>query len=159
MNIIAVDWAKHATKRSAYRSDLSTRAISRIPTDGSLTQLLEYAADLSGPTLIGIDAVVGYPAPAWRRLKAGRAPESGNFLDFLFGPSLPDRFFDPVKTPQDWRPEQPFISPPSARGYQSTIRPLTRDGGARLDVEGRLYVTVRGFHTNDLEGNRGRFWR
>ena len=56
-------------------------------------------------------------------------------------------------------PLEYFIGTPSKRVYRSTIRPLTRDGGARLDVEGRLYETVRGFHANDLEGNWGRFWR
>ena len=56
-------------------------------------------------------------------------------------------------------PLEYFIGTPSKRVSRSTIRPLTRDGGARLDVEGRLYETVRGFHTSDLEGNWGRFWR
>ena len=56
-------------------------------------------------------------------------------------------------------PLEYFIGTPSKRVYRSTIRPLTRDGGARLDVDGRLYETVRGFHANDLEGNWGRYWR
>jgi hypothetical protein len=56
-------------------------------------------------------------------------------------------------------PLEYFIGTPTKQVSRSTIRPLTRDGGARLNVEGRLYETVRGFHTNDLEGNWGRFWR
>jgi hypothetical protein len=56
-------------------------------------------------------------------------------------------------------PLEYFTGTPSKRVSRSTIRPLTRDGGARLNVEGRLYETVRGFHTSDLEGNWGRFWR
>jgi hypothetical protein len=56
-------------------------------------------------------------------------------------------------------PLEYFIGTPTKQVNRSTIRSLTRDGGGRLDVEGRLYETVRGFHTNDLEGNWGRFWR
>ena len=43
MNIIAVDWSLDARKRSAYRAELSTLRISRLPFDGSLSHLLEYA--------------------------------------------------------------------------------------------------------------------
>ncbi|MDP1577963.1 MAG: YjbH domain-containing protein, partial [Cypionkella sp.] len=40
-----------------------------------------------------------------------------------------------------------------------TLRPLLRDGGARLDVEGRLYDTVRPYQETDLDAAWGRFWR
>ncbi|MDB5661327.1 MAG: putative lipoprotein [Cypionkella sp.] len=40
-----------------------------------------------------------------------------------------------------------------------TIRPLLRDGGARLDVDGRLYETVRKYQKSDLDAAWGRFWR
>lgn len=40
-----------------------------------------------------------------------------------------------------------------------TIRPVTRDGGARLNVDGRLYESVRGFHQAPLQEQWGRFWR
>lgn len=36
---------------------------------------------------------------------------------------------------------------------------LTRDGGARLNVQNRLYHTIRGGHLDALEEGRGRFWR
>lgn len=36
---------------------------------------------------------------------------------------------------------------------------LSRDGGARLNVDGRLYETVRGGHVVALEESWGRFWR
>lgn len=39
------------------------------------------------------------------------------------------------------------------------LRSLARDGGARLDVDGRLYDTVRDTHRPDLERRWGRFWR
>jgi hypothetical protein len=41
----------------------------------------------------------------------------------------------------------------------TTIRPVLRDGGARLDVNGRLYETVRGYHARDLDAQWGRVWR
>ncbi|WP_107818143.1 YjbH domain-containing protein [Celeribacter persicus] len=44
-------------------------------------------------------------------------------------------------------------------GYGTTIRPVQRDGGARLDVRNRLYEVVRGSQTNELEDRWGRFWR
>ena len=40
-----------------------------------------------------------------------------------------------------------------------TLRPLQRDGGAKLDVEGRLYGTVREYQESDLDAAWGRFWR
>ncbi|WP_342071511.1 YjbH domain-containing protein [Yoonia algicola] len=36
---------------------------------------------------------------------------------------------------------------------------LSRDGGARLNVDGRLYETVRGGHVVALQESWGRFWR
>ena len=48
---------------------------------------------------------------------------------------------------------------PSRRQVKTTIRPLTRDGGARLDVNGRLYETVRELHEPNLRNRWGRFWR
>ncbi len=56
-------------------------------------------------------------------------------------------------------PLEHFLGTPSRRIEQITLRPLTRDGGARLHVEGRLYDTIRGSHDADLRGNWGRFWR
>lgn len=48
---------------------------------------------------------------------------------------------------------------PSVNTLKTTIRPLQRDGGARLDVEGRLYETVRGGQMGNLYNEWGRFWR
>ncbi len=48
---------------------------------------------------------------------------------------------------------------PTRRKAQATIRPLTRDGGARLDVNGRLYEMVRELHEPELRKRWGRFWR
>ena len=44
-------------------------------------------------------------------------------------------------------------------GYGTTIRPVVRDGGARLDVRNRLYDVVRHSHTPELEDRWGKFWR
>lgn len=43
--------------------------------------------------------------------------------------------------------------------YKNTIQPILRDGGARLAVDGRLYETVREYHTGDLDAKWGRFWK
>ena len=48
---------------------------------------------------------------------------------------------------------------PHKDGFSTTIRPLTRDGGARLDVNGRLYERVRPLHKPALRDGWGRFWR
>lgn len=45
------------------------------------------------------------------------------------------------------------------KSYGTTLRPLLRDGGARLEVEGRLYTTVRDYHASRLDDQWGRFWQ
>ncbi|MWD27064.1 YjbH domain-containing protein [Aquicoccus sp. SCR17] len=40
-----------------------------------------------------------------------------------------------------------------------TIQSLTRDGGARLNVNGRLYEQVRDYHRPEMEKTWGRVWR
>ncbi|SNR50176.1 YjbH domain-containing protein [Puniceibacterium sediminis] len=45
------------------------------------------------------------------------------------------------------------------RSISRTLRPVQRDGGARLDVSGRLYEGVRDFHQPKLQSEWGRFWR
>lgn len=56
-------------------------------------------------------------------------------------------------------PLEHFFGRPSRDTNQFTLRPLTRDGGARLNVPNRLYETIRENHANDLRGSWGRFWR
>lgn len=43
--------------------------------------------------------------------------------------------------------------------YKNTIRPILRDGGARLEVDGRLYNSVREYHSGSLDAEWGRFWK
>ncbi|MGZ9808928.1 YjbH domain-containing protein [Pseudoroseicyclus sp. H15] len=52
-----------------------------------------------------------------------------------------------------------FTGTPTQQTLDNTIASLTRDGGARLDVEGRLYETVRSGQLSDLQDGWGRFWR
>jgi hypothetical protein len=56
-------------------------------------------------------------------------------------------------------PLSPFLGKPTRRKFEAKIQPLTRDGGARLNVDGRLYDTVREYHGDGLEDSWGRFWR
>tara|TARA_R110002049_G_scaffold117332_2_gene270578 strand:+ start:170302 stop:172479 length:2178 start_codon:yes stop_codon:yes gene_type:complete len=51
-----------------------------------------------------------------------------------------------------------FLGTPNKRAISTTIRPIQRDGGARLDVPGRLYEQVRSGHRNALEGQWSRVW-
>ncbi len=48
---------------------------------------------------------------------------------------------------------------PTRRVSDLTVRPLTRDGGARLDLRDRLYEQVRDYHRPELEKKWGRVWR
>lgn len=55
--------------------------------------------------------------------------------------------------PIDW-----FLGTSDSRSRSATVRPLLRDGGARLDVPGRLYEQVRTGHRNQLVGNWSGVW-
>ncbi|SLN74214.1 hypothetical protein ROJ8625_04025 [Roseivivax jejudonensis] len=48
---------------------------------------------------------------------------------------------------------------PTKDTFSTAIRPVQRDGGARLDVADRLYPLVRDSHETELEDGWGRFWR
>ena len=48
---------------------------------------------------------------------------------------------------------------PSRKEYGATFRTRVGDGGAMLNVDGRLYDVVRDAHSNDLSDTWGRFWR
>ncbi|WP_068316813.1 YjbH domain-containing protein [Aliiruegeria sabulilitoris] len=48
---------------------------------------------------------------------------------------------------------------PSRRGFTQVIRPILRDGGARLSVRNRLYENVRDFHDPELRNRWSRYWR
>ncbi|WP_373355538.1 YjbH domain-containing protein [Pseudoroseicyclus sp. CXY001] len=52
-----------------------------------------------------------------------------------------------------------FAGTPTRQTFDNTLASLTRDGGARLDVEGRLYDTLRSGQLGDLQDGWGRFWR
>lgn len=45
------------------------------------------------------------------------------------------------------------------RSTKTTIQSLTRDGGARLNVNGRLYDNVRDSHGTEMAKTWGKFWR
>jgi hypothetical protein len=56
--------------------------------------------------------------------------------------------------PLDW-----VTGRPSKTKVNTIIRPILRDGGARVNVPGRLYETVRGLQATELDATWGRFWR
>ncbi len=47
----------------------------------------------------------------------------------------------------------------SKSAFGTTLRPATGDGGARLEVDGRLYDSIREYHTDALDPEWGRVWR
>ncbi|MFU1478140.1 YjbH domain-containing protein [Roseovarius sp. C7] len=51
------------------------------------------------------------------------------------------------------------IGTSSKRSSTTVLRSLTRDGGARLEVEDRLYERVRDTHDPQLSRGWGKFWR
>ena len=51
-----------------------------------------------------------------------------------------------------------FLGQPDKRTINTTIRPIQRDGGARLSVPGRLYEQVRSGHRNAVESQFSRVW-
>ena len=48
---------------------------------------------------------------------------------------------------------------PSLDSRSTTIRPVTRDGGARLSVRNRLYPLLERYNRSRMETGWGRFWR
>ncbi|WP_237267620.1 YjbH domain-containing protein [Sulfitobacter alexandrii] len=51
-----------------------------------------------------------------------------------------------------------FLGTPGKRTISTTIRPIQRDGGARLNVPGRLYEQVRSGHREAIESEWSRVW-
>ena len=48
---------------------------------------------------------------------------------------------------------------PTSNQYSTTLRPILRDGGARVNVSGRLYGAVRELQKPELADSWGRFWK
>jgi len=59
-----------------------------------------------------------------------------------------------ITIPMNW-----VLGKPSRKETTTTIRSLQRDGGARLDVEGRLYEPIRDYHLGQLDSQWGRTWQ
>jgi hypothetical protein len=51
------------------------------------------------------------------------------------------------------------VGTPTMQKSKTTLQSLSRDGGARLDVDGRLYDRVKETHAPSLAKTWGRFWR
>ncbi|GHC50435.1 YjbH domain-containing protein [Neogemmobacter tilapiae] len=59
-----------------------------------------------------------------------------------------------IEIPVNW-----FLGSPNRRSNVTTIRPLSRDGGARLKVDGRLYDLLSDYQQVGIEDQWGRFWK
>lgn len=51
------------------------------------------------------------------------------------------------------------LGTPDQRKGEIVLKSLSRDGGAKLNVDGRLYDRVRGTHRSDMAKSWGKFWR
>jgi hypothetical protein len=51
------------------------------------------------------------------------------------------------------------LGKPTRKAINNNLRPITRDGGARLQIDNRLYEQVREYHKPTLRNKWGRFWR
>lgn len=138
INIIAADWSKHVTKRAAYLADLAQREIRNLDFDGRLQSLVDYAADQALPTLVAVDAGIGFPRAAWTLLLRNTGGRYRDFSSFLLKDRPPPDFFLPISQPSEWRPDRPFIQPPrggwSRRAFEKAsngglLRAVDRDLG------------------------------
>lgn len=59
-----------------------------------------------------------------------------------------------VSIPLSW-----VLGQPTRQEVGKVVTPLQRDGGARLDVDGRLYDTIRDYQLDRLDDQWGRVWR
>ncbi|MBC7158371.1 MAG: YjbH domain-containing protein, partial [Rhodobacteraceae bacterium] len=59
-----------------------------------------------------------------------------------------------LEIPLDW-----IAGRPSRNSIRTTLRPVQRDGGARLNVDGRLYGVVRDYDAAGIDDRWGRVWR
>ncbi|MHA6265369.1 YjbH domain-containing protein [uncultured Aliiroseovarius sp.] len=59
-----------------------------------------------------------------------------------------------ISLPLEWA-----LGVPSRNSSDATIRSLARDGGARLNVDGRLFEWVEDGHGDALSSRWGKFWR
>ncbi|MEH7828679.1 YjbH domain-containing protein [Gemmobacter denitrificans] len=60
------------------------------------------------------------------------------------------------------RLEIPFawgLGRPTRKSAEAVIRPFGRDGGQRIEVEGRLYETLRDYRDSGINEQWGRFWK
>jgi hypothetical protein len=60
------------------------------------------------------------------------------------------------------RIEVPFawvMGKPTRRTATTVIRPFGRDGGARLEIDGRIYDQIRDYHSPRLDQQWARFWK
>ncbi|WP_235822474.1 YjbH domain-containing protein [Pseudogemmobacter blasticus] len=73
--------------------------------------------------------------------------------DEEFGPGSFDKGIR-VTIPLDW-----LMGRKAGNSVSRTFRPYSSDGGARLNVSGRLYETIRDYQGNELDDQWGSFWR
>ncbi|AUM74291.1 YjbH domain-containing protein [Paracoccus jeotgali] len=89
-------------------------------------------------------------ANGWR---IGAYATKTNLSDEQYGEGSFDKGIT-MSVPLTWA-----LGTPSTQRVTGDLRSLSRDGGSRLRVDGRLYETVRETHSGKLYEGWGRFWR
>jgi hypothetical protein len=117
-SILSADWSKDLGKRCVYVADVAGRTVHRETARAwSLRAVLDLAARLPHPTLVGVDVALGIPAPYFAAARASATwRDSLHFLDWLSAPLASPRMFDVVRTPADWSVETPFFSVGAGEG-------------------------------------------
>jgi hypothetical protein len=59
-----------------------------------------------------------------------------------------------IEVPLAW-----VMGKPTRRTTTTVVRPFGRDGGARLEIDGRIYDQIRDYHSPRLDQQWARFWK
>lgn len=116
--IVCVDWGKDRAKRRAWIADVEQRTVVPLEVPTTVREILAYAAERPGRTLVGIDAALGVPASYFEsaRTEVGAWREASDFPAWLVAAMAHPGFRDEARSAADWRLDRPFIAVPAGVG-------------------------------------------
>jgi len=161
--VLCADWSASPKGREVYVATVEPRTIERVlPPAGGWTVPSAVAAakqrSRGGSALLGFDAPLGVPASFWQALRRER-PEWAKARSFsgLLDCFVQDvGFFEPVKTPQAWRPGQPFFHVEAGRGGRLRFeRAMTGHAVGSLRGIDRLTAGLPAFIAGGIAGAVG----
>lgn len=151
--ILSADWSKNPGGRAVWLASVRKPSIRPLLwRGGSLEALLRYSRSLSraGKVLVALDAGLGLPEPAWRRLReAVPALHAEQFPDWLAGLDS-DGVMAASSRAADWCPARPFLAKPRGMGLNVFLDSLGRDLVTRevdrhANAKCPFVTNVRGF--------------